>query len=205
MKALIIVDVQNDFMPDGSLAVPDGDAIVPVINRISKKFDLVVATQDWHPPEHKSFASNQKGRQSFEIIDLNGIAQTLWPDHCVQGTSGADFYPGLDTRPVEAIFRKGIDPEIDSYSGFYDNQHLKSTGLAGYLREKGVTDVYGCGLAGDICVCDTLKDALKCGFVTTLIADAAKPLDEKIYEAVQKKIIENNGRVVLSSDIRDIG
>jgi len=201
MKALIIVDVQNDFMPDGSLAVPDGDAIVPVINRISGKFDLVVATQDWHPPEHKSFASNHKGRQPFETIDLNGISQTLWPDHCVQGTPGADFHPGLDTRPVEAIFRKGINPEIDSYSGFYDNQHLKSTGLAGYLREKDVTEVYGCGLAGDICVYDTLNDALKCGFPTILIADAARALDEKNYETAQKDLLKNNGRIVFSTDI----
>lgn len=201
MKTLIIVDVQNDFMPEGSLAVPDGDAIVAVINRISGKFDLVVATQDWHPPQHKSFASNHKGRQPFETIDLNGISQTLWPDHCVQGTSGADFHPGLNTRCVEAIFRKGIDPEIDSYSGFYDNQHLKSTGLAGYLREKGVTAVYGCGLAGDICVYDTLKDALKCGFPTTLIADAAKPLDAKNYKAAQRDLIKSNGRIILSADI----
>lgn len=122
MKTLIIGDVQNDFMPGGSLAVPEGDAIIAVINHISKKFDLVVAIQDWHPPQHKSFASNHKGKQPLETIDLNGIPQTLWPDHCVQGTSGADFHTGLDTRPVEAIFRKGVDPETDSYSAFYDNQ-----------------------------------------------------------------------------------
>ncbi len=201
MKTLIIGDVQNDFMPGGSLAVPDGDAIVDVINRISGKFDLVVAIQDWHPPGHKSFASSHKGRQPFEAIDLNGISQTLWPDHCVQGTYGAEFHSELDTRCVEAIFRKGIDPEIDSYSAFYDNQHLRSTGLAGFLREKGVAEVYGCGLAGDICVYYTLIDALKSGFATTLIVDAARALDENNYEAAQKDLIENKARIVLSVDI----
>lgn len=201
MKTLIIGDVQNDFMPGGSLAVPDGDAIIAVINRISGKFDLVVAIQDWHPPQHKSFASNHKGRQPFETIDLNGIPQTLWPDHCIQGTYGADFHPELDTRPVEAIFRKGVDPEIDSYSAFYDNQHLRSTGLSGYLQDKGVSEIYGCGLAGDICVYFTLKDALKSGFSTVLIVDAAKPLDEKNYEAAQRDFLKSKGRVVLSTDI----
>lgn len=201
MKTLIIGDVQNDFMPGGSLAVPGGDAIIHVINRISGQFDLVVAIQDWHPPRHKSFASNHKGRQPFETIDLNGIPQTLWPDHCVQGTSGADFHPGLDTRPVEAIFRKGIDPEIDSYSAFYDNRHLRSTGLSGYLREKGVTEIYGCGLAGDICVYYTLKDALKSGFSAVLITDAARPLDEKNYEAAKRDLLRDGGRIVLSTDL----
>lgn len=201
MKTLIIGDVQNDFMPGGSLAVPEGDAIIEVINRISKKFDLVVAIQDWHPPNHKSFASNHKGKQPFEIIDLNGIPQTLWPDHCVQGTSGADFHPGLDTRRVEAIFRKGVDPETDSYSAFFDNHRRRSTGLAGYLREKGVTEVYGCGLAGDICVYYTLNDALRSRFSAVMIEDAARPLDEKNYEAAKSDLVHNGGRIVVSTDL----
>ncbi|MDX9785699.1 MAG: bifunctional nicotinamidase/pyrazinamidase [Desulfobacterales bacterium] len=201
MKTLIIGDVQNDFMPGGSLAVPAGDAIIAVINRISGKFDLVVAIQDWHPPQHKSFASNHKGRQPFETIDLNGISQTLWPDHCVQGTFGADFHPKLDTRPVEAIFRKGVDPEIDSYSAFYDNQHRRSTGLSGYLREKGVVEIYGCGVAGDICVYYTLKDALKSGFSATLIADAAKPLNEKNYDIAKNDLLRDGCRIMVSRDL----
>lgn len=201
MKTLIIGDVQNDFMPGGALAVPDGDAIILVINRISKKFDLAVAIQDWHPPGHKSFASNHAGKQPFETIDLNGIPQTLWPDHCVQGTSGADFHHKLDLRPVEAIFRKGIDPETDSYSAFYDNQRRRSTGLAGYLREKGVTEVYCCGVAGDICVYYTLNDALRLGFSAVLIEDASRPLDQKNYEAAKNDIAQQGGRIMLSTDL----
>jgi nicotinamidase/pyrazinamidase len=201
MKTLIIGDVQNDFMPGGSLAVPEGDAIIAVINHISKKFDLVVAIQDWHPPQHKSFASNHKGKQPFETIDLNGIPQTLWPNHCVQGTSGADFHSGLDTRPVEAIFRKGVDPETDSYSAFYDNQRRRSTGLAGYLREKGVTEVHCCGVAGDICVYYTLNDALRLGFSAVLIEDASRPLDQKNYEAAKNDITQHGGRIILSTDL----
>lgn len=201
MKTLIIGDVQNDFMPGGALAVPDGDAIIPVINRISGKFDLVVAIQDWHPPGHKSFASNHNGKKPFDTIDLNGIPQTLWPDHCVQGTSGADFHRDLDTRRVEAIFRKGIDPETDSYSAFYDNQRRRSTGLAGYLREKDVTEVHCCGVAGDICVFYTLNDALRLGFSAVLIQDAARPLDGKNYEAAKYEIAKNGGRIMSSEDI----
>jgi nicotinamidase/pyrazinamidase len=201
MKALIIGDVQNDFMPGGALAVPDGDAIILVINRISKKFDLAVAIQDWHPPGHKSFASNHAGKKPFETIDLNGIPQTLWPDHCVQGTSGADFHHKLDLRSVEAIFRKGVDPETDSYSAFYDNQRRRSTGLAGYLREKGVTEVYCCGVAGDICVYYTLNDALRLGFSAVLIEDASRPLDQKNYEAAKKEFTQHGGRILLSTDL----
>lgn len=201
MKTLIIGDVQNDFMPGGALAVPNGDAIIPVINRISKKFDLAVAIQDWHPPGHKSFASNHAGKKPFETIDLNGIPQTLWPDHCVQGTSGADFHHNLDLRTVEAVFRKGVDQETDSYSAFYDNQRRRSTGLAGYLREKGVTEVYCCGVAGDICVYYTLNDALRLGFSAVLIEDASRPLDQKNYAAAKNDITQHGGRIILSTDL----
>ncbi len=181
--ALILVDIQNDFLPGGALAVPEGDAIIPVINGIQPRFDLVVAAQDWHPPDHKSFASNHPDAKPFDQTTLHGLPQTLWPDHCVQGTPGADFAPSLDMRRVEAIFRKGTDPEIDSYSGFFDNGRRKSTGLADYLRGKGVTSVYVVGLAGDICVWFTARDAAEAGFRTTMVNDACKPLDEAAFAA----------------------
>ncbi len=137
MKALVIIDVQNDFIPGGNLPITNGDSIVPVINRLQKHFDLVVATQDWHPKEHRSFASNNDNRKPFEKVDINGTIDTLWPDHCVQGSKGAEFHPALETEKIAAVFRKGMDPDVDSYSGFYDNGHELPTGLAGYLREKG--------------------------------------------------------------------
>lgn len=177
MKTLVIVDVQNDFLPGGSLPVPGGDAIIPLINGVMRRFDLVVAAQDWHPQGHKSFASNHPGRRPFEEIELHGLAQTLWPDHCVQGSHGAEYAAALDTRPVEAIFRKGTDPGIDSYSAFFDNGHRKSTGLAAYLRGKGAKELYLCGLAGDICVYFTALDAIEEGFGVHFIVDAATPLD----------------------------
>ena len=174
MNALLIVDVQNDFVPGGALAVPDGDLVVPLINRVQPHFDLVVATQDWHPRDHASFAANHPGEKPGQTIDLNGLPQTLWPVHCVQGTSGADFVPGLDTAQIEAIFRKGTDARIDSYSGFFDNGHRKRTGLAGYLNDRGVSDVYVCGLATDYCVKFTALDARQLGFNVHLIEDASR-------------------------------
>ena len=201
MKTLIIVDAQKDFMPGGALEVREGDHIVPVINGILPKFDLVVATQDWHPQDHKSFAANHPNKEEFEVIDLNGLEQKLWPAHCVQGTPGAEFHPQLEMAPVEAIFRKGMDREIDSYSGFYDNGHKKSTGLAGYLREKGATELYFCGLTADICVYFTLLDALKEGFSATLIKDAAIPLQKESYEQVKKDILDQGGKITSSGEI----
>ncbi len=186
MKTLIIVDVQNDFLPGGSLAVPQGDVVVPVINGIVNRFDLVVATQDWHPRTHSSFASNHPGRKPFEKVLLEGLEQVLWPDHCVQGTRGADLAAGLDARPVEAIFRKGMDPAIDSYSGFFDNDHRRDTGLAGYLRARGASRIYLCGLAADICVYYSLKDALREGFEAFLLEDASRPLDGDAFAAIKQ-------------------
>lgn len=196
MKTLIIIDVQNDFLPGGALAVPGGDSILPVINQILPEFGLVVATQDWHPPQHKSFASAHTGKKPFEQIMLNGLEQTLWPDHCVQETKGADFAPQLNTNRIEAIFRKGTNPELDSYSGFFDNGHLKSTGLAGYLRERQATELYFCGLAGDICVYYSLKDALKEGFTAYLLQQAVQPLNEKDFEKVKKELVQRGAVVV---------
>ncbi|MFD0975475.1 bifunctional nicotinamidase/pyrazinamidase [Salinimicrobium gaetbulicola] len=198
MKTLIIVDAQIDFMPGGALEVKGGDQIIPVINNILSKFDLVVATQDWHPEDHKSFAINHQGKSEFEVIDLNGLEQKLWPPHCIQGSPGAEFHAELNAKPVEAIFRKGMDVEIDSYSGFYDNGHRKSTGLAGYLKDKGTEDLYFCGLAADICVYYTLLDALRLGFSATLIEDGAVPLDPEDFENIKKDILEKGGKIINS-------
>lgn len=173
-RALILVDIQNDFIPGGALAVAEGDRIVPIANRVQSAFDLVVATQDWHPANHGSFASQHPGRKPGDVIDLNGIAQVLWPDHCVQGSKGAEFHPRLDASRIARIFQKGVDPEIDSYSGFFDNGHRRGTGLAEYLRSKHVTDVYIAGLATDYCVKFTSLDARTLGLRTFVIEDACR-------------------------------
>ncbi len=172
-KALVIIDVQHDFLPGGSLAVAQGDQVVRVANEAKKKFRLVVATQDWHPADHGSFASNHAGAKPGELSELGGLPQILWPDHCVQGSRGAEFHPGLDLSGVR-IFRKGTDREIDSYSGFYDNGHRKSTGLGEFLSEQGVTDVYLLGLAIDYCVKLSALDARKLGFETWIIEDGCR-------------------------------
>ncbi|KTD27020.1 bifunctional nicotinamidase/pyrazinamidase [Legionella maceachernii] len=201
MRVLILIDLQNDFMPGGALAVPQGDLIIPVINRLQMHFDLIVATQDWHPADHKSFASQHSGRNPFDKIMLYGGEQTLWPDHCVQGTVGADFHPHLDTRPIEAIFRKGTDKENDSYSGFYDNKRKKSTGLAGFLRDKGAQNLYFCGLCADICVYYTLKDAIAEGFSSWLIEDATKPLDHAKFQEIKKELVQQGVGIIKSADL----
>lgn len=201
MKALLLIDIQNDFLPGGSLAVPDGDAIIALVNTLQEGFDLVVATQDWHPPEHKSFASNHEGKKVFETIEWGGLPQVLWPDHCVQGRSGADLSAALDWKKTEAIFRKGTHPSIDSYSGFYDNGHLKSTGLAAYLKGRGVSSVYLAGLAGDYCVYYTAKDALTEGFKTFIIEDATKAIDPDGFKAAKKEVATNGGRIIQSHEV----
>jgi len=173
MRALILVDIQNDFLPGGSLAVPDGHAVVPVANAVKSGFDLVVATQDWHPPDHGSFASNNPGTKPGDVGELAGLPQVFWPDHCVQGSPGAQFHASLDLHGV-TIFRKGTDPAIDSYSGFFDNGHRKATGLGDFLNRQGVTDVFVLGLATDYCVKFTALDAVELGFRTTLIEDGCR-------------------------------
>ncbi|WP_133127864.1 bifunctional nicotinamidase/pyrazinamidase [Legionella nagasakiensis] len=202
MNALIIIDVQNDFIKDGTLEVPDGHRIIPVINQIQDYFDLVLATQDWHPADHKSFASNHPDKKPFDQIVLHGMKQTLWPDHCVQGTPGAELHPELDSCPIEAIFRKGTDPEIDSYSSFYDNGHRKSTGLAGYLRDKKIDDLYFCGLAADICVYFSIQDALAEGFRCWLIEDAARPLDKDHYQQLKGELLNKGVNFISSQAFR---
>jgi nicotinamidase/pyrazinamidase len=173
MKALILVDIQYDFCPGGALAVPKGDEVIPAANALQKKFERVVATQDWHPRGHASFASTH-GKNVYDVIEIHGAPQTLWPDHCVQETRGAELVDGLDRTRIARVFQKGTDPEIDSYSGFLDADHKHSTGLADYLRENGVKEVYIAGLATDYCVKYTALDATALGFTTYVIEDACR-------------------------------
>ena len=174
---LIVVDPQNDFCPGGALAVPEGDAVMPLINRIARAFDHMIVTQDWHPPGHESFASSHPGRQPFETIDVAYGPQTLWPDHCVQGTDGAAFHRDLDTPPAELIIRKGYNRAIDSYSAFFENDHETPTGLSGYLRTRGFTRCFLAGLATDFCVNFSAVDAAKEGFQSVVIEDACRAID----------------------------
>lgn len=178
-NALIMVDLQNDFCPGGSLAVPDGDAIIPIANQLQDSFDLVIATQDWHPRDHVSFAANHPGHEVGDVITVDNIFQILWPIHCVQETKGAEFYPGLNTKRIHKIFHKGVDKNIDSYSTFFDNEHLRETGLADYLRHEGIEDVYIMGLATDYCVKYSALDALELKFHVYVIADACRGIDLK--------------------------
>lgn len=202
MKALIIVDIQNDFCSGGTLAVPGGDEIVPIINGMQGQFDLIVATQDWHPQNHASFASNHRDKKQFDTIMLDGLEQVLWPDHCVQGSRGAEFHAALDLKRVEAIFRKGMDPRIDSYSGFFDNGHRKSTGLGGYLKERNVDEVYVAGLAGDYCVYYTVRDSIQMGLRTFLVEDATRSIStEGFQEAVAEINSSGRGKVVTVRDV----
>jgi len=174
---LIIVDAQNDFCSGGALAVPQGEAIVPVANRIAERFTHALATQDWHPPGHLSFASSHEGRKPFEQIDAPYGAQTLWPDHCVQGTKGAEFHRDLDLSRIELVIRKGFRPEIDSYSAFCENDRRTPTGLAGYLREREFRRVFLAGLATDYCVHYSALDARRAGFDVVVIEDACRAID----------------------------
>ena len=190
-RALILIDLQYDFMPGGALAVARGDEVVAVANRLMQAHELVVATQDWHPARHRSFASQHEGEEVGDLIDLHGLPQVMWPDHCVQGTRGASLVEELDARQIAAIFRKGMDPEIDSYSGFYDNGHRRSTGMAGYLRELGVEELDVMGLATDYCVKYTVLDALKEGFKVNLVLEGCRGVGlgpEDIERAIEEML-----------------
>lgn len=177
MRAIILVDIQNDFLPGGALAVPNGDDVVPVANRLMPEYELVVATQDWHPADHMSFASQHDGHSVGEVISLDGVEQVLWPDHCVQGSRGAKFAAELYTDGIDHVVQKGTDPFIDSYSGFFDNDHKKSTGLSEYLKQRGVTAVDVMGLATDYCVKYTAMDAVVLGFDVRLLAEGARGVE----------------------------
>ncbi|GAA0591839.1 bifunctional nicotinamidase/pyrazinamidase [Caenispirillum bisanense] len=174
--ALLVIDVQVDFCPGGALAVPEGDRVVPLCNRLMAQFSTVVLTQDWHPAGHASFASVH-GRQPFEMIELDYGPQVLWPDHCVQATAGAAFHPALDTAPAQLIVRKGMRRQVDSYSAFFENDRRTPTGLAGWLRDKGIRRVFLCGLATDYCVNYSGQDARALGFEAVLVEDACRAVD----------------------------
>ena len=179
MDCLLLVDLQNDFMPGGALAVPHGDEVVPVANDLAARFDFVVASQDWHPAGHLSFASQHAGRKPGDEIELGGITQQLWPDHCVQGTAGAELSPGLDQSRISEVVRKGTDPEIDSYSAFNDALKRRSTGLEDLLRERGVETVYVLGLATEYCVKFSALDSLGAGFRTVVVSDGCRGIGLK--------------------------
>lgn len=177
MQALVLVDIQNDFMPFGALPVRDGDAVVRVANELSKAFDFVVATQDWHPANHGSFASNHEGAAPGDVVPLGGVSQVLWPDHCVQDSPGASFHSALDVARIGEVCRKGTDPDIDSYSGFFDNGHKKDTGLNRLLRGRGVDSIVLVGLATDYCVRYTALDGRELGFEVTVVPDGVRAVD----------------------------
>ncbi|MDX3808217.1 bifunctional nicotinamidase/pyrazinamidase [Bosea thiooxidans] len=199
---LIVVDVQNDFCPGGKLAVPGGDEVVPVINALAKRFSHVVMTQDWHPAGHSSFASSHPGRQPFEMVAMPYGQQVLWPDHCVQGTKGADFRPDLDVTPVQAIIRKGYRKEIDSYSGFVEADRTTPTGLTGYLRERGILRTVIVGLATDFCVNWTAQDAARAGFDTYVVEDACRAIDlEGSLAKAWAEMAENDVSRIKTADL----
>lgn len=200
MDALLIVDLQNDFCPGGALAVPEGDEIVPLVNRLAERFDHVLQTQDWHPAGHFSFASAHEGKEPFETVGMDYGEQILWPDHCVQGSEGAEFHPGLDTTHAELIIRKGFRKEIDSYSAFYENDQETTTGLAGYLRERGIDTLYLCGLATDFCVKWSALDGRKEGFEVYVIEDATRGIDQNGSLAKAWEEMNAAGVQVVSSE-----
>jgi len=206
-RALILVDLQNDFVPGGALAVREGDAVIPIANRVQQAFDLIVASRDWHPRDHGSFAANHPGKKVGDVIDLNGLSQILWPVHCVQNTHGAEFVPGLDTSRIDRVFLKGTDRDIDSYSAFFDNGHRRSTGMDEYLKERGVRDVYVCGLATDYCVNFTALDACKLGFNVHLIEDASRGVNLKPDDSANalEAIRRAGGQIIRSESLEDQG
>lgn len=179
MDCLLLIDLQNDFMPGGPLAVPGGDEVIPVANRLAGRFQHVLSSQDWHPWNHGSFASQHSGRDPGEIVDLDGVRQILWPDHCIQDTRGADFHRDLDRSLLNTVFRKGVDRNLDSYSAFFDNDRRRSTGLGEHLRSIGVASVWLMGLATDYCVKFSALDAAGLGFRTTVIPDGCRGIDLK--------------------------
>jgi len=208
-SALLVVDLQSDFLPGGALAVPNGDQIVsPIADLVeSELFELIVATQDWHPPEHVSFASNHRGRSAFERIELYGHEQTLWPDHCVRGTSGADLHPAIPWARAAAIIRKAMNPAIDSYSALRNNWDPKGnrppTGLAGYLKNRGAEDIFICGLARDFCVKWTAQDALEEGFRVNLIWDLCRSIDPRHDDLLRRELCAGGVEIVTAQELRD--
>ncbi len=202
-SALIVIDVQNDFCPGGRLAIKDGDKVIPIINDISCKFHKIIATQDWHPQSHISFAKNHPGKNPNDVVEINGIKQVLWPEHCVMGTRGADFHSDLSTIKFNLILRKGTNPKIDSYSAFTENDKKTITGLEGYLRGLGISRPFFCGLATDYCVFCSAMDATRLGFESSVIIDACRGVD--VPENNVKKSIdtmqENGINIIISKEL----
>jgi len=197
---LLIVDVQNDFCAGGALAVPDGDAVVEILNRLALVFDHMILTQDWHPPGHASFASSHPGRKPFETVTLHYGAQTLWPDHCVQGTHGAEFRSGLRLNKAELVLRKGFRPSIDSYSAFYENDRSTSTGLAGYLRERSLRRIFLAGLAYDFCVRYSAEDAKRAGFEVCVIEDGCRAINLNGSRADTSRALNSLGIIGITAE-----
>ena len=201
MRALLIVDVQNDFLPGGALAVPDGDAVIPVLNALQPRFPLVVATQDWHPPDHVSFARNHTGKQPGDMIVHQGLEQILWPVHCVRDTEGAAFGARLDTTRIDKVIHKGEDSDIDSYSAFFDNGGVAETGLREYLQQRDVDEVCVAGLATDYCVKFSVLDALRLGFRVSVARDASRGVnlnDGDVERALEE--MRRAGAAIVASD-----
>jgi len=204
MRALILVDLQYDFCPGGALAVAHGDETIAVANKLMPSFPIVVATQDWHPASHASFAVNNPGRKVGEVAELGGLPQVMWPAHCVQGTRGAELHEGLDSKRITHVFRKGTDANIDSYSGFFDNGHKKSTGMGDWLKENGVDDVTVLGLATDYCVKFTALDARGLGMKVTLVTDGCRGVDLAPGDSA-KAIEEMRAAGVTITDSKQLG
>ena len=199
---LLVVDVQNDFCPGGALAVPDGDQVVPLLNRLAQAFAHVVLTQDWHPAGHQSFASSHPGRRPFEVIEVAYGPQILWPDHCIQGTDGAAFRDDLDIPHAELIIRKGFRPRIDAYSALFENDHNTPTGLAGYLRERGLRRLFIAGPAYDFCVRYSAEDAVEAGFDVVVVEDACRGIDiDGSVEATRQQLAVIGARSVSTDSL----
>jgi nicotinamidase/pyrazinamidase len=207
MKGLLLIDIQNDFMPGGSLAVHHGNEIIPLINEIIHyPFDLIVATKDWHSYDHGSFASNHEGKRPGDRINLGGLDQILWPAHCIQGTQGAEFAPGWDSSAVDKVIYKGTDPFIDSYSAFFDNGHRKSTGLEDYFKERGIQQIFIAGLSTDYCVKFSVLDALQIGFQPYVIIDACRGVNLLPGDVERAHFVMREGGSFLLSfkDLKDL-
>jgi nicotinamidase/pyrazinamidase len=202
MKALLVVDIQNDFCPGGALAVPDGDTIVPTVNKLVNVFDTVIQTQDWHPAGHSSFASSHDGKEPYDTVEMDYGTQVLWPDRCVQGSMGAECHPELNTLKTQVIVRKGFRKAIDSYSTFYENGQETTTGLTGYLEQRGITDLYTVGLATDYCVKWSILDGIDEGFNMHIVKDAVEGIDlDGSLDAAWKEMKEKGVNVVTSDDL----
>jgi len=201
---LIVIDVQNDFCPGGALAVPDGDAVIAPVHQIAPKFEHIVLTQDWHPAGHSSFAGAHANHQPFAQIELSYGMQTLWPDHCVQGSKGAEFHPNLHLQRAELILRKGFRPRIDSYSAFFENDRVTPTGLAGYLRERNLTRVFLAGLAYDFCVGYSALDARRLGLTAFIVRDACRAIDlNGSVAAIEAEFAQAGALLIESADLLD--